>query len=320
MGKKILVTGSAGFIGYHLSKSLCSQTDVEVFGIDNFSRYQPDSLYKNLMENPNFTHLELDLEEPKILENLPQFDYVFHLAALNGTANFYERPLEVIRAGILPTLSLLEFFKLKPPKKIIYAGTSESYAGAVDMFNYPVPTSEQVPLVIADVKNPRWSYAASKSLSEVAIATSAVKIGYQYNVVRFHNVYGPRMGFSHVIPELTLKAKRGDFNILGARNIRSFIYIEDAVAALLLLLTDDSLINQIVNIGTEELIEIRDLALRIHKIIGIKSDIKELESPEGSVLKRCPDTTKIRSIGFKSNIDLDKGLALTVQYYLGIEI
>jgi nucleoside-diphosphate-sugar epimerase len=117
-----------------------------------------------------------------------------------------------------------------------------------------------------------------------------------------------------------LKAKRGDFNILGARNIRSFIYIEDAVDALLLLLTNDSLIDQIVNIGTEELIEIRDLAVRIHNIIGIKSEIKELESPEGSVLKRCPDTTKIRSIGFKSNIDLNRGLALTVQYYLGIEI
>jgi nucleoside-diphosphate-sugar epimerase len=244
------------------------------------------------MNNPNFTHLDIDLLNPKALDTLPAFDYVFHFAAINGTANFYNRPLEVIKSGIIPTLNLLDFFSSKPPKKIIYAGTSESYAGAVEKFNFKVPTPENVPLVIADVKNPRWSYAASKSLSEVAVATSASTLGYEFNIVRFHNVYGPRMGFSHVIPEITIRAQRNDFKIFGGKNSRSFIFIEDTIDALLLLLSDTKLINEIVNIGTEEAITIIELARAIYKIIGVSGNIEELESPEGSVLQRCPDTSK----------------------------
>ena len=290
MKSKVLITGSAGFIGYHLAKKLCSFSDFEVFGVDNFSRHRPDDSY--------------------------QTDIVFHLAALNGTANFYEKPLEVIRSGIIPTLNLLEVFGSKPPKKLIYAGTSESYAGAVTEFNYRVPTPEQVPLVIPDVQNPRWSYAASKSLSEVAIATSAAKIGFEYNIIRFHNVYGPRMGFSHVIPELTIKASKGDYRIFGAHNSRSFIFIEDALDAIVLLLNDTKLVNHIVNIGTEELIEIRELARHIYNIMGIKASIEEFTAPEGSVLTRCPDITKLKSIGFNSKFKLLDGLNSTVPYYL----
>lgn len=316
MKSKVLITGSAGFIGYHLAKKLCSFSDFEVFGVDNFSRHRPDDSYQTLIDHPNFTHFNIDLSVPNSMNKLPQFDIVFHLAALNGTANFYEKPLEVIRSGIIPTLNLLEVFGSKPPKKLIYAGTSESYAGAVTEFNYRVPTPEQVPLVIPDVQNPRWSYAASKSLSEVAIATSAAKIGFEYNIIRFHNVYGPRMGFSHVIPELTIKASKGDYRIFGAHNSRSFIFIEDALDAIVLLLNDTKLVNHIVNIGTEELIEIKELARHIYNIMGIKASIEEFTAPEGSVLTRCPDITKLKSIGFNSKFKLLDGLNSTVPYYL----
>ena len=316
MTTNVLVTGSAGFIGYHFSKKLCSMNDFHVFGIDNFARYEPDILYKELMTDTNFTHLDIDLLNSKALDGLPAFDYVFHFAAINGTANFYNKPLEVIKSGIVPTLNLLDFFSSRPPKKIIYAGTSESYAGAVEKFNFKVPTPENVPLVIADVKNPRWSYAASKSLSEVAVATSASALNYQFNIVRFHNVYGPRMGFSHVIPEITARAQNGDFKIFGAKNSRSFIYIDDAVDALLRLLFDTKLINEIVNIGTEDTITITELARTIYKIMGVGGNIEELESPEGSVLQRCPDTTKLKSIGFIPKVSLEIGLSLTLPYYL----
>jgi UDP-glucose 4-epimerase len=313
--KKVLVTGSAGFIGYHLSRRLVGKSEFDVVGIDNFSRYEPDPLYKSLMSFDNFTHIDIDLSNPESLATLGSFDYVFHLAALNGTTNFYERPLQVIKSGFLPTLNIIEHFSKFPPSKFVYAGTSESYAGAVDLFNFRVPTPEWVPLVIPDVMNPRWSYAAAKSLSEVTVAAGAQTYNFIFNIVRFHNVYGPRMGYSHVIPEIISRAREGDFRVFGSRNKRSFIYIEDAVDALLLLLSDKSLEGEIVNIGTQDSICIEDLVKIIYKKLKIESEIIALDAPEGSVSNRCPDTTKLASIGFKRNFTLDEGLDLTLDYY-----
>jgi UDP-glucose 4-epimerase len=318
MKTKVLVTGSAGFIGYHLSKKLCELESFEVIGIDNFIRNSPDVLYSELTKNKLFTHLNLDLLDADSFKSLPKFDFVFHLAALNGTNNFYERPLDVIKAGIIPTLNLLDFLELNPPKKLIYAGTSESYAGAVDIFDYKVPTPEEVPLVIGDVKNPRWSYAASKSLGEVAVVSSAMHNKFHYNVVRFHNVYGPRMGNSHVIPQIAVRAQARDFRIFGGKNQRSFIYIDDAVSALLMILLNDVLLDEIVNIGTEEIISIGELTQIIYQTIGLTGESIDLGPPDGSVMSRCPDVSKLKSIGFIPKVQLQKGVELTVEYYRGL--
>lgn len=315
MKTRVLVTGSAGFIGYHLSKRLCELEIFDVYGIDNFIRNNPDSLYSELIKNNQFTHLNLDLLEASSFENLPKFDFVFHLAALNGTNNFYERPLDVIKAGIIPTLNLLDFLAINPPKKLIYAGTSESYAGAVEIFDYKVPTPEDVPLVIGDVKNPRWSYAASKSLGEVSVAASASRNNFNYNILRFHNVYGPRMGNSHVIPQIAARALARDFRIYGGKNRRSFIYIDDAIEALLTITLNEVLLDEIVNVGTEEIVSIGDLTKIIYNYAGLVGESIDLGAPDGSVMSRCPDTSKLKSIGFRPKVELQRGIELTISYY-----
>lgn len=312
---KVLVTGSGGFLGYHLSRRLCQLNDFSVFGIDNFSRYPMDGMYEELLSSSNFTHLEIDMGKAGSLTGLPYFDYVFHFAALNGTNNFYSQPFSVIKAGVLPTINLLEHLTLSKPKKLIYAGTSESYAGAVEIFNYPVPTAEEVPLVIPDVRNSRWSYAASKTLGEVAVASVAQSEKFDFNIVRFHNVYGPRMGTSHVIPELIMRFRQGDFTIFGGANSRSFIYIDDAVDSLLLLLEDTNLSNEIVNIGNEDLTPISRLALRVQQAMGKTGEITDQGAPPGSPMTRCPDITKIRSIGYESKVSLEHGIQETLKYY-----
>lgn len=315
MKERVLVTGSGGFLGYHLSKKLVSLEAYEVFGIDNFSRYPMDKLYEELTKDEGFNHLEIDLNVPFADQTLPKFDYVFHFAALNGTGNFYTQPFSVIKAGILPTINLLDFLTTSKPKKVIYAGTSESYAGAIELFDYIVPTPEEVPLVVSDVKNPRWSYAAAKTLSEVTVASVAQAEDFNFNIVRFHNVYGPRMGKSHVIPELMLRFKKNDFTIFGGENSRSFIYVDDAVDALILLLNDSKLINEIVNIGNEDLIRICDLAILIQETLQIQGKIVDEGAPSGSPMLRCPNTKKLRSIGYKSKVELKEGLQKTLVFY-----
>lgn len=155
---RVLVTGTAGFLGFHLARALAARADVTVTGVDNFVRGEDDAAYRALGEAPNVTLIAADLADPAAVASLPDdVDYVYHLAAMNGTQNFYERPMDMIRACTLPTIHLVDHFgrQATPLKRMIYAGTSESYASTVSRFAWPVPTAEDVPLCIDDVTNPR---------------------------------------------------------------------------------------------------------------------------------------------------------------------
>ena len=123
--KKILVTGSTGFIGQHLIPKLVEKGHVIVCA-DRTSG--------------------TDLTKKEIVDNLPDVDIVIHLAAYNGTKNFYKNPLDVIRDNVLPTQYLIDRYAGKI-EKFVFTGTCESYAGAIDLFDWPVPTDETVPLV-----------------------------------------------------------------------------------------------------------------------------------------------------------------------------
>lgn len=290
---KILITGSSGFIGQHLSQALKSQG--------------------HIITEADRTH-GVDLTDKTQVDSLPDVDMVVHLAAHNGTRHFYQRPLDVIRDAILPTQYLIDRY-LGRVQRFVFTGTCESYAGAVDLFDWPLPTNETVPLVVADVTNPRWSYGGSKIVNELQVAAAQSQHGMPYTIIRYHNVYGPGQR-DHFIPEFWDRAKTGDLSLRGWENTRSFMYVSDAIDATIGVMFSAACENEIVNVGVDDEISIRDLAQIIMEEAGITGDLVLEPAPEGSVKRRCGDVRKLhRLLDFQAKVDIRSGIRNTLASY-----
>ena len=314
---RYLVTGAAGFLGFALAKRLADDADAQVICVDNFVRGEDDGEYGALCARPNVRRIDLDLTEQSAVRGLPDVDVVYHLAALNGTQNFYERPFEVVRCCTLPTLFLVERYAADKLKRFVYAGTSEAYASTVTQFNWPVPTDETVPVAFADVANARWSYGASKMHGEIAVIQGCGSRGTPWSVIRYHNAYGPRMGDKHVVPDFLNRAKNGRYELFGFEDTRAFIYVDDAVRGTLAIGSTPACAGEIVNLGGSREIDMLTLGRTIMQVCGMQGEIVCHPSPAGSVRRRAPDVTKLRRLtGFEEQWTLEAGLAETAKYYL----
>jgi UDP-glucose 4-epimerase/UDP-glucuronate decarboxylase len=316
--KKVLVTGGAGFIGYHLSKHLANQGN-EVTIIDNLFRGKMDNELKELIEMENVKYIEADLTNYNFFEKLDDdYDYVYHLAAINGTKYFYEIPDKVLRTNILSAINILDWFVNSESKKILFTSSSETYAGAMRKFELDIPTPEDVPLCIEDVKNPRWSYAGSKIIGELLFTNYAKKHDFDMAIVRYHNIYGPRMGYEHVIPEFLLRIykKTDPFPVYGNTS-RAFCYIEDAVEATELVMENKNCNGEVLNIGNDlEEISMVDLAKTMFEVLNYDAKIDIKSTPKGSVDRRCPNISKLKKMtDYKPKINLNAGIELTHRYY-----
>jgi len=323
--KKILITGGAGFIGYHLAKHLLDNPKNELVLVDNLQRGRMDKDFSELIKNKRLKFIKADLTKPEFYSTLDSdFDQVYHLAAINGTKIFYEIPQEVLRINTLTLVYILEWIKNLPKKpKLCFTSSNEAYAGALASFGQlPIPTPENVPLVVSDTYNPRWSYGATKLIGELFVIHYAKAYDFPAVIVRPHNFYGPRAGYDHVIPEFILRIvdQVDPFPIYGADDTRTFCYIDDAVKAMQILMDSPKTDKQPVetlHIGATDEIVMLDLAKKLFAIIGWtpkKLDIKS--SPAGSVKRRLADITKIKKlVGWQPETTLDEGLTKTIKWY-----
>jgi len=320
--KKILITGGAGFIGLHLAKLLSQKPEYEVILCDNFFRFKKDHHIKELLQKDNVELIELDLANKQELAKLGgSYDCVYHLAAINGTRYFYEIPHQVLRNNVLAEINILDWFIKSNSKKILFSSSSEAYAGTIKQQGGPIPTPETVVLSIDDVLNPRWSYAGSKIIGELFFVNYARMYKFDMVIIRYHNVYGPRMGYQHVIPEFIerIYQKENPFNIYGGQETRTFNYVDDAVQMTKKVMETPKSNGKIINIGSDEAGEIKiiDLAKELFKIAGYQPEIKIHPAPQGCVLRRCPDLTLLKEIiNYQPKIDLKEGLAKTYKWYL----
>jgi nucleoside-diphosphate-sugar epimerase len=314
---RIVILGAAGFIGFHIANFFYANCKLEIVLVDNFVNGNQDFEFQELTKLKRVKFLNLDLSRQESYTNLfTPNDIVLNCAALNGTQNFYTLPVEVIRNSGLTSILAAEFCSKAKVVLYIYFASSESYAGGVNLGFTQVPTSEQVPLMIEDVKNPRWSYAASKTIGEVATIANHAEYDLQYYILRIHNIYGPRMGFKHVIPDLIRKFSQGNFQVHGVQETRAFFYIKDLLPIISNLVFKENLVkNCVYNVGSSNEISISHLAKLLLIEMNIKSELEPMKSFKGSVAKRCPDTSFLQSQITYSETPLWVGLRETLSWY-----
>jgi UDP-glucose 4-epimerase/UDP-glucuronate decarboxylase len=314
---RALLLGGAGFIGLHLARRLAADGH-EVTIVDDFSRGRQDADLDEVRSHPSVSVISGDLTSPATYAALPHgWDQIYLLAAVVGVRNVEADPSRVVRINTLAALNLLDW--VEAGERVFFASTSEVYAGGVDRGIVAVPTAEDAPVLVEDVSSPRFAYAISKLLGEAAFLHAARAKRCSAVIGRFHNVYGPRMGADHVIPELSLRAMRGEdpFRVYGADQHRAFCYVDDAVEAMLRLMATSGAVGEIVHIGNDaEETNIGDLVKLVLRVADHSPTLDVVPAPVGSVARRCPDLTKLRALtGFEPSVGLDEGVRRTFDWY-----
>lgn len=314
--RRVLVTGGSGFIGSALVKALVRHGDaVRVF--DDNSR----GALRRLREvEGEVEFVGGDIRDPAAVDAaLRGIDEVHHLAFVNGTATFYSAPDLVLDVGVKGIVNVIDGCRHWNVGRLILASSSEVYQSPPQ-----VPTDESVPLVVPDPLNPRLSYGAGKIISEMMAINFGRKHFERVLIFRPHNVYGPDMGFDHVIPQFALRLKRTldahasgtlAFPIQGSgEETRSFCHVDDLVQGVMVMREKGEHLN-IYHIGTTEEVSIADLARRMAAIAGREIALRPSAVLAGSTPRRSPDITKLAALGYAPRVPLDEGLPPTLKWY-----
>ena len=305
-----MITGGTGFIGSALTR-LMLEKGFEVRILDDNSR----GSFRRLSDVKDSLEIKVgDIRDSDFVAKSCQgIDVVLHLAYINGTVNFYERPREVLEVAIAGMQNVLSGMQENDVPDLYLASSSEVY-------QHPsiFPTPENVPLVVPDPFNPRYSYGLGKIVQEF-LGIHAGPYLNRLAIFRPHNIYGPDMGFQHVIPELCSKIASEEQNKVVLKGdgtqTRSFCHISDLVQSFDLLLQAD-IQRGTFNIGTREEITILHLAEVIASSLGREIEFSPSIPPAGETNRRVPDILKIEQLGFSQSVNLKDGVLDYCQWFL----
>ena len=315
--KKVLITGGAGFIGYHLANKLLG-SDYQIDLLDNFTRGLNDTFLTELADNHNVNLINTDLLQFTTTDQLGHdYAYIYHLAAVIGVQHVLKSPYNVLVKNFSLLQNALEIARRqKNLERFVFTSTSEVYAGTLSYYGLEFPTPESTPLMVSNPHEARSSYMLSKIYGEVMCLHSSLPV----TIIRPHNFYGPRMGFSHVIPELMKKvvyAENGVVDVFSVNHKRTFCYIADAVQMIQLLAESNQTIRESYNIGSDnEEITMGELAQKIIDLVGEDVVINPMSATPGSPERRCPSINKLKeAIPYVKQYPLEKGLRNTFDWY-----
>ena len=311
MSKKILITGAAGFIGSFLTE-LCVKKGYKVVAFD---RYNPNNHIGWLENSKYINDIEVLLGDIRdfdsVLNAIDGCDSVFHLAALIGIPYSYISPLAYLKTNIEGTYNVLEASKLKNINQILITSTSETYGNA----KY-IPIDENHPLI------------AQSPYSSTKIAADQLALSYYFSfnmpikIVRPFNTYGPRQSLRAIIPTIItqLLAKNEKIKLGNLNPTRDLTYVEDTVDAFLKIYEKDELFGEIINIGSNKEISVREIFNQISSILGVKALVEEEDlriRPKKSEVNRlvCNNEKIYKSTGWQPRTSLQEGLNKTINWF-----
>jgi nucleoside-diphosphate-sugar epimerase len=304
---KALVTGGRGFIGARLVSHLLDE-GVDVRVLDDGSR-------GGAVLPVEVEMLHGDVRDPThVAAACRGVDLVAHLAAVQGTANFYEHPDVVLDVNLRGVLNIAQACAVEGVKRLVFSSSSEVY-GLPDRF----PTPESAPLVVPDPANPRWSYGASKIAGELVVVHTAQRNGFEYSILRYHNVYGPAMGWDHVVPQFIARLlRKEEFTVQGdGSQRRAFCYVDDAVPPTAAALAAQAAAGSIFNIGNPaEEHSIEDLVAALERVSGQTIRPRYVPFERSGTDRRLPDVSRAeRALGLRPTVTLEEGLRRTYEWY-----
>jgi UDP-glucose 4-epimerase len=316
---KVLVTGGAGFLGSFLVDALMARGD-EVTVLDDVSSGAEFKIVHH-RNNPRFAFVRDTVLNRDILDDLiSRCDLVYHLGAIVGVHHYVINPYAVLNVNVNGTQHVLQLAH-KYGKKVLFASTSEIYGR-----NPKIPFAEDDERVLGSTTIDRWCYSTSKAVGE-HFCFAYKKLGLKMAIVRFFNIYGPRMDkldTGRVVTIFLAKILRNEpVTVVGdGTQTRSFTYIEDGVRGMMAAAERPQGEGEVFNIGSNAEVSIGDLAAMMIKLAGSKSTIKYVKQEDvygpsyEDVPRRVPDIRKAKErLGFTATTPLEEGLQRTIEWF-----
>jgi nucleoside-diphosphate-sugar epimerase len=311
-GKRIFITGGAGFIGSWFIEKVIDTNKVIVY--DNGHRNALK--FTGLDRHPNLVFVKGDiLDRDKLVQSIPEdCDYVFHMAAIAGVPTVVKHPMTTLRVNLIGTINCLEAIKTcKNLKRLVFFSTSEVYGPFIFKADEMGMTTQ------GPIGEPRWIYAVSKLASEHILYSYYVEYGVPVVSIRPFNIYGPRQvgeGAVHHFANSAIENSDIEVHSDGSA-IRSWCYVEDMVDAMMRVVSQDVAIGQVFNIGNPYATStILELARKIVFLSGSKSEIRFKTISYPDVEMRVPSIEKAKKLlGYKPRVDYEEGLKRTIDWY-----
>ena len=301
-----LITGGAGNIGSALASRLAQEKYNNIIVVDNLSTGK----IEKFPEKENIIFIKANTNNYNDIVPIfgrYNFDFVFHYAAVVGVKRTLKNPMMVLE-DIEGIKNILLLSKNTGVKRVFYSSSSEVYGEP-----FEIPQNEKTtPL------NSRLPYAIVKNIGEAFFKSYQEEYGLDYTIFRFFNTYGVNQSDDFVVPIfIKLALKNDPIHIYGeGLQTRSFCYVDDSVDACINAINAPSCLNDVINIGSDKEQTILSLAQEIIKITNSKSEIKFLPPlDEGDMMRRCPDTSKMKKILNRDLISLEEGIKKLVNHY-----
>ncbi len=306
MGKRVLITGGAGFIGSNLARDLISK-GCYVICLDNMSTGRMENI-EDLLDNDSFAFIRHDVRKPFRVSA----DEIYHLACPASPAEYQKKPVDTLKTCFLGSLNALDL-AYKTGARVLLAGTSETYG---DPLVHPQPEDYRGN---TSSTGPRACYDEGKRASEALFFDHGRQYGTDICVVRIFNTYGPNMSPNdgRVIPNFVTQALSGDdITVYGnGTQTRSFCYITDLLAGLEAAMARKDFRGP-VNLGNPSEMTVKDLAHLVIRLTGSSSKIVYRDLPADDPSRRRPDISLAeRELGWAPVVGAEDGLGMTIEYY-----